>query len=64
MFTGFHGLTYNCPVEINEARNGIYIDRLELNPDDDGELDELPEGCDPSYWWPLEYVYCEDFYKS
>ena len=37
MFTGFHGLTYNCPAEINEARNGIYIDRLELNPDDGGE---------------------------
>ena len=37
MFTGFHGLTYNCPAEINEARNGIFIDRLELNPDDGGE---------------------------
>ena len=37
MFTGFHGLTYNCPAEINEARNGIYIDRLELNPDEGGE---------------------------
>ena len=30
----------------------------------DVELDELPEGCDPSYWWPLEYGYGEDFYKS
>jgi membrane dipeptidase len=30
----------------------------------DVELDELPEGCDPTYWWPLEYGYSEDFYKS
>ena len=30
----------------------------------DVELDELPEGCDPAYWWPLEYGYSEDFYKS
>ena len=30
-------MTYNCPAEINEARNGIFIDRLELNPDDGGE---------------------------
>ncbi len=30
----------------------------------DVELDELPEGCDPAYWWPLEYGYGEDFYKS
>ncbi len=37
MFTGFHGLTYNCPAEINEARNGIFIDRLELNSDAGGE---------------------------
>jgi membrane dipeptidase len=30
----------------------------------DVELDELPDGCDPTYWWPLEYGYGEDFYKS
>jgi len=30
----------------------------------DVELDELPKGCDPAYWWPLEYGYSEDFYKS
>ena len=37
MFTGFHGVTFNCPAEISEARNGIYVDRLELNPDVGGE---------------------------
>ena len=29
----------------------------------DVELDELPEDCDPAYWWPLEHGYGEDFYK-
>ena len=31
MFCGFHGETYNCPAEINEARNGLLVDRMELN---------------------------------
>ena len=30
----------------------------------DVDLDELPEGVDPSYWWPPEYGYGDDFYKS
>ena len=30
----------------------------------DVELDELPAGCDPNYWWPSKYGYGEDFYKS
>ena len=30
----------------------------------DVELDELPQGCDASYWWPLEFGYGEGFYKS
>jgi N-methylhydantoinase B len=37
MFSGFHGVTFNCPAEINEARNGLLVDRLELNPDPGGE---------------------------
>jgi len=37
MFSGFHGVTFNCPAEINEARNGLLVDRLELNPDLGGE---------------------------
>jgi N-methylhydantoinase B len=30
-YTGFHGETYNCPVEVNEARNGIFIDQFRLS---------------------------------
>lgn len=37
MFCGFHGETYNCPAEINEARNGLIIDRMELNTGPGGE---------------------------
>lgn len=37
MFCGFHGETFNCPAEINEARNGLYVDRFELNLDPGGE---------------------------
>ncbi|MCY6379867.1 hydantoinase B/oxoprolinase family protein [Hoeflea prorocentri] len=37
VFCGFHGETYNCPAEINEARNGLYVDRLELNMEPGGE---------------------------
>ena len=31
IFSGFHGETYNCPAEISEARNGLIVDRMELN---------------------------------
>lgn len=37
MFCGFHGETFNCPAEINEARNGLYVDRMELNSEPGGE---------------------------
>ena len=37
MFSGFHGDTFNCPAEINEARNGLYVDRMELNTEPGGE---------------------------
>lgn len=37
MFCGFHGETYNCPAEINEARNGVWVDRMELNTAPGGE---------------------------
>ena len=32
-----HGETYNCPAEISEARNGLFVDRMELNTDPGGE---------------------------
>jgi len=37
VFTGFHGLTFNCPIEINEMRNGIFVNSLRLNDDEGGE---------------------------
>ncbi|MGV8831619.1 MAG: hydantoinase B/oxoprolinase family protein [Devosia sp.] len=37
IFCGFHGETYNCPAEINEARNGLLVDRMELNVEPGGE---------------------------
>ncbi|MDA7989117.1 MAG: hydantoinase B/oxoprolinase family protein [Pirellulales bacterium] len=37
MFSGFHGETFNCPAEINEARNGLYVDQMALNTEPGGE---------------------------
>ncbi|MBE0694765.1 MAG: hydantoinase B/oxoprolinase family protein [Aquamicrobium sp.] len=37
IFSGFHGETYNCPAEISEARNGLFVDRMELNTARGGE---------------------------
>ena len=37
MFCGFHGETYNCPAEINEARNGLWVDQMALNTEAGGE---------------------------
>lgn len=37
MFCGFHGETYNCPAEINEARNGVIVDQMALNTGPGGE---------------------------
>ena len=37
IFSGFHGETYNTPAEISEARNGLFIDRMELNTAPGGE---------------------------
>lgn len=37
MFCGFHGETFNCPAEINEARNGLTVDQMALNTAPGGE---------------------------
>ncbi len=37
IFSGFHGDTFNCPVEVAEARYGLYVDRLSLNDAPGGE---------------------------
>jgi len=36
-YTGSHGETFNCPVEVNEARNGVHIDQYALNDEPGGE---------------------------
>ena len=36
-YTASHGDTFNCAVEVTEARNGVLIDRLELNDEPGGE---------------------------
>ena len=36
MFTGIHGDTFNCPVEIAEARYGLYVEQLALSGDAGG----------------------------
>ena len=36
-YTGFHGETFNCPVEINESRNGIFVEQFCLNDAPGGE---------------------------
>jgi N-methylhydantoinase B len=37
MFSGFHGDTFNCPVEVAETRYGLYVDRLALSDEPGGE---------------------------
>ena len=37
MFSGVHGETFNCPAEVNEARNGLYVDQMALNLEPGGE---------------------------
>jgi N-methylhydantoinase B len=36
VYSGLHGETYNCPVEVCEARYGLYVERMELNDDPGG----------------------------
>ena len=37
MFSGFHGETFNCAVEIAETRYGVTVDQAMLNPAEGGE---------------------------
>lgn len=37
IFSGFHGETFNCPAEVAEARYGLAVDRMILNPEQGGE---------------------------
>lgn len=37
IFSGLHGETFNCPAEISEARNGLFVECLKFNEDQGGE---------------------------
>jgi N-methylhydantoinase B len=37
IFSGFHGETFNCPAEVAEARYGLAIEHMRLNPEEGGE---------------------------
>lgn len=37
LYTGYHGDTFNVPVEVTEQRNGVMVDRLALNEAPGGE---------------------------
>ena len=37
MFSSVHGETFNCPAEVNEARNGLHVDCMALNLEPGGE---------------------------
>lgn len=37
LYTGYHGETYNVPVEIIEQKNGLMVDRLKLSDEPGGE---------------------------
>ena len=36
VYSGVHGETYNCPVEVSESRYGLFVDRMELNDEPGG----------------------------
>lgn len=35
-FSSSHGQTFNCPAEVNEARNGVFVERYALNGEQGG----------------------------
>ncbi len=37
IFSGFHGDTFNCPAEVAEARYGLVVESMALNPEQGGE---------------------------
>ena len=67
LYTGYHGDTFNCPVEVTEQRNGLMVDRLALSEEDGGEGEYLGgKGINLEYrilrddWWlTMAYVRSE-----
>lgn len=41
LYTGYHGDTFNVPVEVTEQRNGLMVDRLALNDAPGGEGERI-----------------------
>lgn len=37
LYTGYHGDTFNCPVEVTEQRNGLMVDKYSLSNEPGGE---------------------------
>ncbi len=67
LYTGHHGDTFNCPVEITEQRNGLLVDRFCLNEEPGGEGEFIGgKGINLDYrilrdeWWiTMSYVRSE-----
>lgn len=67
LYTGYHGDTFNCPVEVTEQRNGLMVDRLALTEEEGGEGEFLGgKGINLDYrvmkddWWlTMAYVRSE-----
>ena len=62
LYTGHHGDTFNCPVEITEQRNGLLVDRFCLNEEPGGEGEFIGgKGINLDYrilrddWWITVY---------
>ncbi len=58
LYTGYHGDTFNCPVEVTEQKNGLMVDRLELSNTSGGEGEYIGgKGIELDYrivadgWW-------------
>lgn len=58
LYTGYHGDTYNCPVEVTEQKNGLMVERLTLSSQPGGEGQFLGgKGIELDYrilrdgWW-------------
>jgi len=58
LYTGYHGDTFNCPVEVTEQKNGLMVDRLALTDAPGGEGEYLGgKGIELDYrivadnWW-------------
>ncbi|MBC6403426.1 MAG: hydantoinase B/oxoprolinase family protein [Hyphomonadaceae bacterium] len=58
LYTGYHGDTFNCPVEVTEQKNGLMVDRLELSGKPGGEGEYIGgKGIELDYrivddeWW-------------